>query len=197
MNWPVATAFIALVVMIGIGSAIETFSKNPFTIKLEMDPVAKEMLEYAKSQRVVIVNETLLEGCNLNVTSCATTVIMFAGHSNAPTQFFTNSTVRLDSGFVKVEGFKGKLKTTKAIGDSMKPFMGNVTLLYRVGGGKPQVGDMIIFNATWSEQEKYVVHQVVSIKDEYYTTKGYNNPSRDDHNVSYSNVLGVVVGVLY
>ena len=197
MNWPAAAAFIALVVIIGLGSAIETLSKNPFTIKLEMDPVAKEMLEYAKSQHVVVVNETLLEGCNINVTSCATTVIMFAGHQNAPTKFFANSTIRLDSGFVKIEGFKGKLKMTKAIGDSMKPFMGNVTLLYRVGGSRPNVGDMIIFNATWSDTEKYVVHQVVGIEDEYYITKGYNNPSRDDHNVSYSNVLGVVVGVLY
>lgn len=199
MNWPTTIALLGLFLLIGLGTTITTLSKNPFTIRLEADDNTQKLVsavESLREQKVVVVNQTLVDGCNLSITSCATTVFMFAGHSESPSAYFANSTIRSDYDSIRISGFKNKLKTTHAVGDSMKPFMGNVTILYRTEG-KPMIGDMVVYNATWSKTEKYVLHQVVEVQDGYYTTKGYNNPSADEHNTSFSNILGIVVGVLY
>jgi len=62
-----------------------------------------------------------------------------------------------------------------------------------------QVGDIIVFKATWSVVP--IVHRVIQVGTDaqgvYYKTKGDNNPDPDPGYTRFSDVNSVVVGILY
>ena len=60
-----------------------------------------------------------------------------------------------------------------------------------------QVGDIISFNTEYG----IVIHRVIDIKQDkegtYFVTKGDNNNYKDPWKTRFSNVNGIVIGVLY
>lgn len=198
MNWPISVAFLGFFAMIASIAIVDEITNEPFTIRFEADERIGRMLDLAE-QQTFIINETVVDGCSLNVTSCATTVMMFAGHSMSPQAYFSGGNVRVFDDRVVVINFTDRLYLTRAVGESMKPFMGNVTLLYR----KPRnladvkIGDLLIYNASIPEKEHFIVHQVVRKEDGKLFTKGYNNPAIDARNITIRDAVGIVVGVLY
>lgn len=201
-NWPTAVAF--SVMMLGIWSfaIVDKLGTQPLVIRMEADDNMRYIADVAstlKDQQLIVVNETVASGCSMNITNCASTILMFAGHSESPQPYFNTSNVHVHNRDIVIDSYADKIYWTRTIGDSMKPFIGNATLLYR----KPRnfddikIGDILIYNASNSQGELYIVHQVVRKTDTQYYTKGFNNPGNDARNITYDKTLGIVVGVLY
>ncbi len=60
-------------------------------------------------------------------------------------------------------------------------------------------GDIIFFKA--EGYETHIVHRVVDINEDaeglYFVTKGDNNKTEDPFKVRFSDIVGVVVGIIY
>lgn len=119
-----------------------------------------------------------------------------------PSHYFSeksNYSITLQNGKLidNVEDILYASRTTDS--GSMRPMIGNknIILLAKVSEDKINVGDIISF----TYGDKKILHRIIDIHNEsgvlIYTTKGDNNKLKDDIKITYSQINGKVVGVLW
>ena len=77
---------------------------------------------------------------------------------------------------------------------SMEPVLHVGDLVVTTGGGSIELGEVILYRS--STHGRLIVHRVVKISGDRYTTKGDANPVADFRPVPRKNVLGKVVLVI-
>ncbi|NOZ47393.1 MAG: hypothetical protein GXO79_11515 [Chlorobi bacterium] len=112
--------------------------------------------------------------------------------SKIPSQIITND----DKNYIKIniknrKFFIGEVTST----GSMRPTLGRDSSVILI---KPEiqdikVGDIITFYCDGT----HIVHRVIKIENETYTTKGDNNNVQDDCQTKFKDIDGMMVGVIY
>jgi len=96
-----------------------------------------------------------------------------------------------------------KAKATRfADTNSMDPFLDKGSNGIEINPEKPEdikVGDIISYKSM--KYNQIIIHRVIEIKKDnegiYYTAKGDNNDEIDDEKIRFSQVKGVLIGVIY
>jgi signal peptidase I len=119
--------------------------------------------------------------------------------------FFSLLSLGLVVGFITLIAYLGTgTPFTAAVGHSMNPtlYEGDLAVIRGVEPSKVKSGDVIRFNVTVGNQQKYglpgtILHRVVSVRNSsvglLFTTKGDNNAQNDVFETRADNVTGVMV----
>lgn len=81
---------------------------------------------------------------------------------------------------------------THHFGESMAPILVNRDILVVTREKQVKRGDIILFISSDQDEEEWVAHRIVAIRDGKVFTKGDNNPAIDDRSIHLDEIAGIV-----